>query len=233
MVAPAGLLSNRYEVKDMPDLNGKVAIVTGGSRGIGEAAVSALVQKGCEGKCSVESMGSVKLRHTLQRHLLIKPVHILSATREHAETAISNISKIAPDAPSLIHFHQIDLGNLRSVVSTSQQLAKTLPRIDMLYLIAGIGVAPFGLTSDGLGNHFAINHLAGMAVVANVLEKMKETAGQKAKSGNEIEKFSSRIVMESSELHRASPSDVKCESVEEMNHDMDETKLYGRSKLLM
>lgn len=49
MVKPAGLMSNRYEVKDMPDLSGKVAVVTGGSRGIGEAAVSALVQKGCQG----------------------------------------------------------------------------------------------------------------------------------------------------------------------------------------
>lgn len=51
MVKPAGLMSNRYEVKDMPDLSGKVAVVTGGSRGIGEAAVSALVQKGCQGMC--------------------------------------------------------------------------------------------------------------------------------------------------------------------------------------
>ena len=50
MVKPAGLLSNRYKVEDMPDLSGKVAVVTGGSRGIGEAAVSALVQKGCQGK---------------------------------------------------------------------------------------------------------------------------------------------------------------------------------------
>lgn len=50
MVKPAGLLSNRYRLEDMPDLSGKVAVVTGGSRGIGEAAVTALVQKGCEGK---------------------------------------------------------------------------------------------------------------------------------------------------------------------------------------
>jgi hypothetical protein len=49
MVKPAGLLSNRYKVEDMPDMTGKVAVVTGGSRGIGEAAVSALVQKGCQG----------------------------------------------------------------------------------------------------------------------------------------------------------------------------------------
>lgn len=50
MVKPAGLMSNRYKVEDMPDMTGKVAVVTGGSRGIGQAAVTALVQKGCEGQ---------------------------------------------------------------------------------------------------------------------------------------------------------------------------------------
>lgn len=49
MVKPAGLMSNRYKLEDMPDLSGKVAIVVGGSRGIGEAAVRALAQKGCQG----------------------------------------------------------------------------------------------------------------------------------------------------------------------------------------
>ena len=50
MVAPAGLFSNRYKIEEMPDLTGKVSIVSGGSRGVGEALVSALVQKGCEGE---------------------------------------------------------------------------------------------------------------------------------------------------------------------------------------
>ena len=50
MVKPAGMMSNRYKLEEMPDLSGKVAVVTGGSRGIGEAAVSALVQKGCKGE---------------------------------------------------------------------------------------------------------------------------------------------------------------------------------------
>jgi WW domain-containing oxidoreductase len=50
MVRPAGLLSNRYKLEDMPDLTGKVAVVVGGSRGIGEAATAALIMKGAEGE---------------------------------------------------------------------------------------------------------------------------------------------------------------------------------------
>jgi hypothetical protein len=50
MVRPAGLLSNRYKLEDMPDLTGKVAVVVGGSRGIGEAASAALIKKGAEGE---------------------------------------------------------------------------------------------------------------------------------------------------------------------------------------
>lgn len=100
----------------------------------------------------------------------------------------------------------------------------------MLFLIAGVGVAPFGLTQDGLGNHFAINHLAHMVLVDQVLEKMKETAGKKG-GGDEVEKFSTRIVAESSELHRTAPGDVKCESEEEMSHEKDANRLYSRSKL--
>jgi hypothetical protein len=50
MVRPAGLLSNRYKLEDMPDLTVKVAVVVGGSRGIGEAATAALIKKGAEGE---------------------------------------------------------------------------------------------------------------------------------------------------------------------------------------
>jgi hypothetical protein len=50
MTGLAGLLSNRYKVEDIPDQTGKVAIVTGGSAGIGQQIVNDLVQKGAEGE---------------------------------------------------------------------------------------------------------------------------------------------------------------------------------------
>jgi FlaA1/EpsC-like NDP-sugar epimerase len=49
MVGLTGIFSNRYKLDDIPDLSGKVAIVTGGSAGIGAALVAALAKKNCEG----------------------------------------------------------------------------------------------------------------------------------------------------------------------------------------
>ena len=224
MVAPAGLAANRFHIEDISDLTGKIAIVTGGSRGIGEATTSALVQKGCEGMSDLVVNSKVA-------PLMITSVHILSATESHANETISNIAEHTPSAKSLIHFHQVDLGSLKSVISLGENLAKSLSHIDMVYLIAGVGVAPFGLTSDGLGNHFAVNHLAHMVLVDQLLGKLKETSARKQGSDDELEKFSTRIVAESSELHRTAPSDVKCESEEEMSHEKDANRLYSRSKL--
>jgi len=201
--APAGMLSNRYKVEDMPDLTGKIAVITGGTAGIGQAMVSALVQKNCQ-------------------------VHMLSATKSHADETIEKISQIVPNASKQITHHQLDLGHLPSVISTSSELAKTLPRLDFLFLIAGIGVAPFGKTQDDLPNHFAVNHLASVVIVDQVLPLLKETAEKK---GGE-EKYTTRIVVESSELHRAANSEAKFDTLEEMNDEKDETVLYGRSKLM-
>ena len=159
------------------------------------------------------------------------PVHIISATESHANEAISNIAEHTPSAKSLIHTHQVDLGSLKSVISLGEDLARSLSHIDMVYLIAGVGVAPFGLTNDGLGNHFAVNHLAHMVLVDQLLGKMKETAAKKHESNDELLKFSTRIVSESSELHRTAPSDVKCETEEEMSYEKDANRLYARSKL--
>ncbi|RXK35594.1 hypothetical protein M231_07124 [Tremella mesenterica] len=203
MVRPAGLFSNRYKLEDIPDLSGKVAVVTGGSRGIGEQVVSALAQKGCE-------------------------VHILSSTEAHAREAIDKITKSTSVSASLLHHHTIDLGSLADVISLSKTLSSSLSRLDILYLIAGVGVAPYGETNDGIGNHYGVNVLAHMVLVDGLLPKMRETA--QTKTGDE--KWTTRIVAESSELHRAAPSEIKCEDLEEMNsEDMDPTKLYGRSKL--
>jgi NAD(P)-dependent dehydrogenase (short-subunit alcohol dehydrogenase family) len=160
-------------------------------------------------------------------------VHIISATKDHQEEAKENVEKATStdiNAKNLIHTHAVDMGSLNELIPMAQNLASSLKRLDLLHLNAGVGVAPFGLTTDGLGNHYAINYLAHLVLADIFSGKMKETAKEKQGS-SEVEKFSTRIVVQSSELHRTSPSDVKCESLEEMNEDVGAAQLYGRSKL--
>lgn len=157
-------------------------------------------------------------------------VHIISATTGHQEEAKDNVEKGTSsnvDAKDLIHTHAVDLGSLTDLIPLAQNLSSSLKRLDLLHLNAGVGVAPFGLTKDGLGNHYAVNYLAHLVLADILVPKMLETS--KGKTGDD--KYTSRIVLESSELHRGSNSDVKCESVEEMNEDIGPLKLYGRSKL--
>jgi WW domain-containing oxidoreductase len=155
-------------------------------------------------------------------------VHILSATKAHADETISKISEIVPTAPKQITHHQLDLGHISQVVEVTTKLVKDLPRLDVLFLIAGIGVAPFGKTQDDLPNHFAINHLVNMVIVDQTLPLLKETAEKKVGD----DKFTTRIVLESSELHRAANGDAELDTLEEMNDEKDATVLYGRSKLM-
>lgn len=68
---------------------------------------------------------------------------------------------------------------------------------------------------------FQVNHLSHMLLTTELLPLMKSS------------KDLPRIVFQSSELHRAAPSDVKFESIQEMDStDQDATKMYGRSKLM-
>lgn len=157
-------------------------------------------------------------------------MHIISATSGHQEEAKEHVDKDTSSdvkAKNLIHSHAVDLGSLTQLIPLVQNLASSLKRLDMLHLNAGIGVAPFALTNDGLGNHYAVNYLAHLVLADVLVPKMLETSKQK--SGDD--KYTTRLVLESSELHRGAPSEVKCEDVEEMNQDIGPMKLYGRSKL--
>lgn len=155
-------------------------------------------------------------------------MHIISATKAHYQETVEKVSKNAPNANSLIHHLECDLGSFQGTRKVADTLASSLARLDMLYLIAGVGVGPYGRTQDDLANHFQVNHLSQVLITDILLPKLKETS-EKA-TGDE--KYNVRIVSESSELHRGAPSDVKFATLEEVNEDIGPSFLYNRSKLM-
>ncbi|KAH9853847.1 NAD-P-binding protein [Lenzites betulinus] len=197
---PATLLSQRFRPDQIPDLTGRVALVTGGSAGIGYWDAAALAQHNAT-------------------------VHIVSANPEHgkdAETEINAALKTSGSKGS-VKWHQLDMMHLKKVDAWAKSFVQEVDRLDILIANAGIGQAPFGMTEDGLERHFEVNNLAHYVIVLRLLDVLKKTAETAPPT-------SVRIVMQSSELHRAAPNDT-FSSKKEINEEADGVRLYGRTKL--
>jgi NAD(P)-dependent dehydrogenase (short-subunit alcohol dehydrogenase family) len=114
---------------------------------------------------------------------------------------------------------QIELEDLEQTDQVAKELASKLDRLDGLICNAGLGAGVFNLTKDGIDSHMQVNHISQFHLSRILLPLLQKTPN-------------SRLVLQSSDLHRAI-SDVKFESLEELNTDIGPTKLYNRTKLAM
>ena len=114
--------------KDIPDLTGKVILVTGGNSGIGEATVRALAAH--RPKCIY-----LTARKTNTGDQIVKSVH-----EKHPEAKIEVL--------------ELDLNSFDSVEKCAAQFNRRSDRLDILFLNAGIGAAVPGLTKEGYESRF-------------------------------------------------------------------------------
>ncbi|EMD41019.1 hypothetical protein CERSUDRAFT_121610 [Gelatoporia subvermispora B] len=198
---PATLTSRRFRPENIPDLSGRVAIVSGGSTGIGYFDALYLAKANAH-------------------------VIIISANVEHGASAEAELNQALQESDSIgsVKWYACDFERLKDVDALAKQLAGSLERLDILICNAGIGQSPFGLTADGLERHFEVNNLAHYVLVLRLLPVMKKTVEAAPPT-------SVRIVMQSSEMHRVAPSSTRFLSKDEINQDGDGSQLYGRTKL--
>ena len=130
-INPATLLSGRFRPDQISDLSGRVAIVTGGSAGIGYYDALALARANAR-------------------------VIIVSADAEHGKQAEADLNKALKEANSIgsVKWYGVDFGTLKDVDAMAKKLAGELDRLDILICNAGVGQAPYGLSNDGLERHF-------------------------------------------------------------------------------
>ena len=127
----------------VPDLTGKLAIVTGASDGVGFEIAARLARAGAE---------------------IAMPVR----NREKGEDAAQRIRERTSRAG--IRIHDLDLSSLESVAGFSDELLADGRPIDILINNAGVMSPPTRrLTGDGFELQFATNHLGHFALVAHLL----------------------------------------------------------------
>jgi NAD(P)-dependent dehydrogenase (short-subunit alcohol dehydrogenase family) len=134
----------------VPDLTGKLAVVTGASDGIGLGLAGRLARAGAE---------------------LVLPVR----NPVKGDAALTRIRSAVPGA--VVTLHELDLASLDSVRTFADKLNAEGRPIDILVNNAGLmWPATRHTTADGLELQFGVNHIGHMALVGRILPLLR--AGQ-------------------------------------------------------
>ncbi|CAG8693594.1 14591_t:CDS:2 [Funneliformis caledonium] len=121
-----------FTTENIPDLTGKVAIVTGGNTGIGYITARELARKNAH-------------------------VFVASHNKERCESAVEKIKKETRN--NQVEFLYLELGNLKIVKQSAENfLSKNLP-LHILINNAGIFATPWSLTDDGIQDQFGVNYV--------------------------------------------------------------------------
>jgi len=143
-------MTEKWTVEDIPDLSGKVVIVTGANSGIGLEASRELARKGAE-------------------------VIMACRTQDKAEAAIQQIQEELPQAK--LEFIHLDLADLASVKKFAADFKSRNDRLDVLLNNAGIMMVPYRKTADGFESQLGTNHLGHFALTGSLIDLILITPG--------------------------------------------------------
>lgn len=135
-------MDRSWQLSDVQDQTGRVAVVTGATSGLGLATAAALAGAGA---------------------------HVVLTARSVAkgEAALRTVRAAHPDAAAEVM--ALDLTSLASIAAFGQLLSVAHPRVDVLINNAGIMATPLTRTEDGFESQIGTNHLGHCALTARML----------------------------------------------------------------
>jgi NAD(P)-dependent dehydrogenase (short-subunit alcohol dehydrogenase family) len=131
-----------WSTSDIPDLSGKVVVVTGANGGLGLETAKALAGAGA---------------------------HVVMAARNQvkAKSAHDQIKAAYPSAS--LEIVELDLCSLDSVRKATETISERHPEIDILVNNAGLMAMPERRTDDGFEMQFGVNHLGHWVFTSGLL----------------------------------------------------------------
>ncbi|TFY59477.1 hypothetical protein EVG20_g7778 [Dentipellis fragilis] len=139
--------------RDIPDLTGKIAIVTGANSGIGLCTSEQLALHGAK-------------------------VYIACRSEKRAREAIVGIEDRTPSlkTQSKLEWLPLDLSSIVSSKAAAEEFMEREKRLDILVNNAGRMAADYVLSDEGLELSVAVNHLGHFVFTNTLLSLMKETS---------------------------------------------------------
>ncbi|XP_050415281.1 dehydrogenase/reductase SDR family member on chromosome X isoform X1 [Patella vulgata] len=135
--------------KELPDSTGLIAMVTGGTEGIGLEVVRKLISKNVT-------------------------VFIASMNKSKAEKIINELKY---DYPSSQVYHiAVDLRSLKSVKDCVNEFLEYRRPLHILINNAGVMLTPYTLTTDGFEEQFQVNYLSHFYFTSLLLDKLESSS---------------------------------------------------------
>ncbi|MEJ7584056.1 MAG: oxidoreductase [Acidimicrobiales bacterium] len=142
-------MSVRWDEKDVPPLEGKVALVTGANAGLGLEATKVLA------------------RHGAKVLLGCRNAHRTEAAADQVRAVATAGVEVVP----------IDLASLTSVAAAAALVRDRETRLDLLLNNAGLMAIDQSTTEDGFEMQLGVNHLGHFALTAGLAPLMLATPG--------------------------------------------------------
>lgn len=149
-----------WTTNNMPSQQGRIALVTGGTSGMGYEDALALARAGAE-------------------------VIIAARNPERGAEAVARIQAAMPDAK--VQFEAVDLADISSVRGLAERLNQRLPRLDVLINNAAIMSPPErGTSADGFELQLATNYLGHFALTGLLVPLLQESSDARVVSVSSI-----------------------------------------------
>ncbi|MEP6625301.1 MAG: oxidoreductase [Acidimicrobiia bacterium] len=145
-------MGTRWSEGDIPDLTGRVILITGANSGIGLEAARACAQHGAQ---------------------------VVLACRNRAKAEAARDAIASATANPQLEILDVDLGDLDSVAAAADAFLAGHDRLDVLVNNAGLMAIPHQTTVQGFEMQLGVNHLAAYALTGRLLDRLLATEGSR------------------------------------------------------
>lgn len=159
-------MSNKWTQNNIPDLTGKVIIITGANSGLGLASTKALAAKGAT---------------------------IVMACRNLSKAEKAKGEVLASNPNARLDVMQLNNASLASVRAFADAFKARFDRLDVLLNNAGVMAIPRKLTEDGFETQLGVNHLGHFALTGLLLDVLIATPHARVHNTSSSAAFSGTI----------------------------------------